>query len=68
VRIAGSSPEMWRDICLANRTALLTWIDRYVADLQIARGAIRRGDGATLGRIFERARASRAKWLLKAKS
>ncbi|MDH5534360.1 MAG: prephenate dehydrogenase/arogenate dehydrogenase family protein [Betaproteobacteria bacterium] len=68
VRIAGSSPEMWRDICLANRTALLTWIDRYLTELKIARRAIRRGDGATLGSIFERARASRAKWLLKAKS
>jgi len=68
VRIAGSSPEMWRDICLANRKALLAWIDRYVAELRIARRAIRRGDGAALGRIFVRARASRAKWLLKAKA
>ena len=30
-RIAGSSPEMWRDIALANREALLTEIDAYLA-------------------------------------
>jgi prephenate dehydrogenase len=28
-RIAASHPEMWRDICLANRQALLDELDRY---------------------------------------
>ena len=28
-RIAASSPEMWRDIALANRDALLEEMDRY---------------------------------------
>ncbi len=32
-RIAGSSPEMWRDISLANRAALLTELDAYLAQL-----------------------------------
>lgn len=68
VRIAGSSPEMWRDICLANRAALLTWIDRYISELMLARRAIQRGDGAALERIFESARASREKWLSKARA
>lgn len=68
VRVAGSSPEMWRDICLANRPALLAWIDRYAFELALARTAIRRNDGAALERIFERARAARAKWLVKARA
>jgi prephenate dehydrogenase len=29
-RIAGSSPEMWRDISLANRDALLGELDAYL--------------------------------------
>jgi prephenate dehydrogenase len=27
--VAGSHPEMWRDICIANRGALLAELDAY---------------------------------------
>lgn len=64
VRIAGSSPEMWRDICLANREALLAALDDYSAELARARAAIERGEGATLGAMFENARTVRRRWLL----
>ena len=64
VRIAGSSPEMWRDICIANRKALLTALDGYTAELNEARAAIERGDGGTLQAMFERARSTRARWLV----
>ena len=37
-RIAGSSPEMWRDICIANRDALLAALDDYLDELERARG------------------------------
>ena len=68
VRIAGSSPEMWADICLANREMLLAWIDEYTQELERTRAAIERGDGAALRDMFGRSRAAREKWLLKAKS
>jgi len=32
-RIAGSSPEMWKDICLMNRDNLVQMIDRYLFSL-----------------------------------
>jgi prephenate dehydrogenase len=64
VRIAGSSPEMWRDICIANREALLAALDDYEAELERVRGAIASGDGAALGRMFEQARTARGRWLL----
>jgi prephenate dehydrogenase len=64
VRIAGSSPEMWRDICLANRDALLEVLDRYEEELGRMRAAIEAGDAAALGGMFERARAARSKWLV----
>src|ERR1700754_3330790 len=47
-RIAASSPEMWRDICVANRTALLEELDGYTAVLAQLRQAIETGDGAAL--------------------
>jgi prephenate dehydrogenase len=64
VRIAGSSPEMWADICLANRDLLLAALADYTGELERARRAIERRDGAALRALFGRARAARAKWLL----
>jgi prephenate dehydrogenase len=65
VRIAGSSPEMWRDICVANRPALLTLLDDYVEELELARGAIESGDSEALSEIFQRGRDARNQWLAK---
>lgn len=63
VRIAGSSPEMWRDVCVANRDALLAVLDDYEDELESVRSAIESGDGAALARMFEHARTARNKWL-----
>jgi prephenate dehydrogenase len=65
VRIAGSSPEMWRDICIANRDALLGLLDAYSDELELARAAIEQADGPALQDIFTRARTARARWLVK---
>ena len=65
VRIAGSSPEMWRDICLANREALLKFMDAYDVELNRARAALRAGDGKALDAIFVHARDARERWLVK---
>jgi len=62
-RIAGSSPEMWRDIALANREALLTELDAYVAALQGLRNAVSAEDADVLQAIFSRARAARERWI-----
>jgi prephenate dehydrogenase len=64
VRIAGSSPEMWRDICVANREVLTELLDDYMEELEIARGAIQNADAAALTEMFERARTARGRWLL----
>jgi prephenate dehydrogenase len=62
-RIAGSSPEMWRDVALANRDALLAELDAYLAALQALRQAVDSKDGDALHEIFSRARAARARWI-----
>lgn len=65
VRIAGSSPEMWRDICIANRAELTALLDDYIEELELARGAMDNVDAAGLTELFERARNARARWLVK---
>ncbi|TAK46012.1 MAG: prephenate dehydrogenase/arogenate dehydrogenase family protein [Betaproteobacteria bacterium] len=62
-RIASSHPEMWRDICVANREALLAEIERFGAQLAALRPMIERGDAAALERVFATARAARERWL-----
>lgn len=61
-RIAGSSPEMWRDIALQNREALLEEIDRYGARLAVFRELIDKGDGPGLQRLMTEARSARHAW------
>ena len=61
-RIAASHPEMWRDICLANRLALLEELDRYRAQLDELHDALQKGDGAALERTFAVARTARRAW------
>jgi len=61
-RIAASHPEMWRDICLANRVALLSELERYRAQLDELHDALARGDGAVLEKTFDVARTARRAW------
>lgn len=58
-RIASSDPVMWRDICLANRSALLDMMARYKEDLRLIEDAIEAADGEALLEIFTRAKAAR---------
>ena len=58
-RIAASNPEMWRDICLANRDSLCDEIDTFSARLAQLRHWIAMGDGPALEREFESARVAR---------
>jgi prephenate dehydrogenase len=58
-RIASSDPVMWRDICLANRSALLDMMARYKEDLRLIEDAIEAADGEALLAIFTRAKAAR---------
>ncbi|MCY1254915.1 Cyclohexadienyl dehydrogenase [compost metagenome] len=61
-RIAASSPEMWRDICVANRDALLRELNTYQSVLAHLKAQIEKGDGDALERIFARASKTRLAW------
>jgi prephenate dehydrogenase len=62
-RIASSHPEMWRDICLANRVALIKELDAYMSELLKTRVLLASGDSAGLEAMFASARARRDAWL-----
>src|SRR4051812_12637127 len=62
-RIASSHPEMWRDICVANRDRLLDELKRYGAKLAQMQKLIEAGDGAGLEKLFAEARNARDQWL-----
>jgi len=61
-RLAASHPEMWRDICVANREALLGELRRYQDTLAELGALLEQSDGAGLERLFEAARAARRAW------
>lgn len=61
-RIAASSPEMWRDICVANREALLRELNTYQSVLAHLKEKIEKGDGDALERVFTRASNTRLAW------
>jgi len=61
-RIAGSHPEMWRDICLANKTALLSELASFKDELNILQKQLETSDSAGLYALFERASCARNKW------
>jgi len=60
-RIASSHPEMWRDICVANKDQLLKEIDRFSGKLHEVKALL--DDPAGLERLFAEAREARDRWM-----
>lgn len=58
-RIAGSRPELWRDICLLNRKAVSQSLGNYIRNLEKMKRAIDGGHGAALEKDFARAQTVR---------
>ena len=62
-RIAASSPEMWRDISLANRDALLREIEQYAAELYKLHQALEQRDAGKIEEMFSLAQKVRSGWM-----
>jgi len=62
-RIASSHPEMWRDICIANRDRLLIELRRYGEKVNTIQKLLEAGDAAGLEKLFAEARAAREQWI-----
>jgi len=65
-RVAGSHPEMWRDICVANRHSILAELDAYLSELAYLRALLVAGDGPALEAVFDEASRARNEWADKA--
>jgi prephenate dehydrogenase len=62
-RIAGSSPEMWRDICVSNRDLILAELACYRSELERLAALLQAADGPGLETLFSAAREARNRWL-----
>jgi len=61
-RIASGSPEMWRDIALANRRNLSRALGVFLGDLRRFQRALNAGDAKSITAFFERAKQRRDRW------
>jgi prephenate dehydrogenase len=58
-RIAAGNPDIWPDICVENRDAIVRALDEYVAALEAVRALVSSADRAGLLDVLERARSAR---------
>ncbi len=61
-RIASGSPEMWRDIALANRKNLSRAVDAFVSELKKFQAGLKGGDAKTVETFFTVAKQRRDSW------
>jgi prephenate dehydrogenase len=61
-RIAAGSPEMWRDIAMANRENLLRALSAFGHGLDDFKRALRIRDDQAISKFFEQARQRRDAW------
>lgn len=62
-RLAGGSPEMYRDICLTNSEAITYWLDEYITTLRTIRNSIAEHD-KNLAETFANVQELRHQWQL----
>ncbi|MGH7939762.1 MAG: prephenate dehydrogenase [Limisphaerales bacterium] len=67
-RIASGSPEMWRDIALANRKHLASAITDFISELRTFEKALKSTDARAIEQFFETAKSRRDKWTARAGS
>ena len=61
-RIAGSSAEMWRDICFANKDAILTDLELYKKEIEALSNLIKNNHHEDLLNYFLKASKTRQNW------
>jgi prephenate dehydrogenase len=66
-RIASGSPEMWRDIALANRKNVSQSVDAFVIELKKFQAALKKSDDDAVEKFFATAKQRRDNWCAKSK-
>jgi prephenate dehydrogenase len=60
-RIASSSPDLWRDICLENKESILEVLQLFEKELTLMKQAVATADSKKIYRVFDNAKQSRDK-------
>jgi prephenate dehydrogenase len=61
-RIASGSPEMWRDIALANRKNVAQSVEAFIGELKKFQTVLKKGDAKAVGKFFATAKERRDNW------
>ncbi len=61
-RIASGSPEMWRDIAIANRKRLAIAVNDFISELQVFQKILKSADAKVITEFFETAKSRRDRW------
>jgi prephenate dehydrogenase len=61
-RIASGSPEMWRDIALANRKNVSRAVDAFVVELRKFQSALKKSNASAVEKFFASAKQRRDNW------
>jgi prephenate dehydrogenase len=61
-RVAASHPDIWRDVCLTNREAILTVLRTYKSQLEEVESAIEDNDGARIEMFFKTGAEAKKNW------
>ncbi|HUU70553.1 MAG TPA: prephenate dehydrogenase [Planctomycetota bacterium] len=61
-RVAGSDPQLWRDICLDNSAEIAAAIDTLIGELGDFKAIVENGDADALLRKFTQAAEARRAW------
>jgi len=61
-RVAASPPEIWRDVCLTNRDALLDALRGFRGELDLLEEAVAGGDAARVEAFFAAGAAAKRGW------
>jgi len=62
-RIASSNPEMWRDICLANKSSVSLVLKNFIAEMNLLLTLVEKGQHDELEKIFKRAKTARDRYI-----
>ena len=58
-RIASSNPQLWRDICIANRECLAQAMDHFMSELRVLQQGLQNNNAALLEEHFSAAKRAR---------
>lgn len=61
-RVAASSPEIWRDVCLSNREAVLRALRAFRAQMDTLEAAVVAQDAGEIEAFFAGGRAAKGEW------